>query len=233
MFNLSMFLLNMYVLYGCCVPVHLLPEDPGPENVPSWKGSSINDSHWCRGGRNFIVWSYSPGSTWSGDQLSSMEAYQSEQSGVVRWAVGRGEVGASSQKWALRIHLSEDVFICVSSYCILPHLLVSSPSQMNHCLFFEARTCSLDLYSCSALANMSSRTHHHCHITFLNLNTQVCVRQQWWSSRDSDDYHPQRVLLSYISPQFVQVERWVNIWDGYLIIHLKRRWAICPESFIM
>lgn len=45
MFNLSMFLLNMYVLYGCCVPVLLLLEDPGPENVPLWKGSSINDSH--------------------------------------------------------------------------------------------------------------------------------------------------------------------------------------------
>lgn len=48
------------------------------------------------------MWSYSPGSTWSGDQLSSTEAYQSEQSGVVRWAVGKGGGGGQQPKMSTK-----------------------------------------------------------------------------------------------------------------------------------
>lgn len=51
-FNISLFL---HVLLGCCVPVHHIFEYPGSENIPLWKGFPINDSHWCHGGRNFIV----------------------------------------------------------------------------------------------------------------------------------------------------------------------------------
>lgn len=67
---------------------------------------------------------------------------------------------------------------------------------------------------------------HHFQITFLNLNTDLCDKQHWWSSWNSDEHHWKNVLLSYISPHFCQNERGINIWEGYLIIHLKRWWAI-------